>query len=156
MKTGIGQDSHKFLKDKDTKKCVIGGVLFDGQPGWDADSDGDIVYHSICNAISSITHVPIMGGLAIKMCKEQRITSSKEYLLKAKETLGERKIIHIALSIEAQRPRLQSSIDLIRSNVAQILEIEVSQVGVTCTSGDGMTDFGKGLGGQCFCVITVT
>ena len=156
MKVGIGQDSHRFLTKLGEKKCIIGGVVFEDVPGWDADSDGDIVYHAICNAISSITTVPILGGVAIKMCKEENITDSKEYLLKAKETLGELKISHIALTIEASKPKLQSSIDEMRSNVAQILDIQTPQVGITCTSGDGLTAFGIGVGGQCFCVMSAT
>ncbi len=52
MKMGIGQDSHRFHKEKSGKKCIIGGINFEEVPGWEADSDGDIVYHSICNAIT--------------------------------------------------------------------------------------------------------
>ena len=106
MKVGIGQDSHKFLKEKGDKVCVIGGVEFSDVPGLDADSDGDVVYHAICNAITSITHVHILGDIAIKMCK-QGITSSNEYLLEAKKSLGLHKIAHLAITIEGQRPRMQ-------------------------------------------------
>ncbi|MBS0584853.1 MAG: 2-C-methyl-D-erythritol 2,4-cyclodiphosphate synthase [Verrucomicrobia bacterium] len=156
MKVGFGQDSHRFLKEKGAKKCIIGGLIFEDVPGWDADSDGDIVYHAICNAITSITHVPILGGIAIEMCKKEGITDSRHYLLRAKETLKGLKIVHIALSIEAAKPRLQPSIDQMRAKVAAVLDIEPLQVGITCTSGDGLTDFGKGFGGNCFCTLTVT
>lgn len=156
MKAGIGQDSHRFEDEmREDKKCIIGGVVFADVPAWDADSDGDIVYHSICNAITSITGVPILGDIAIKMCRLDKITDSAEYLKKALATLHGQKILHVALSIEARRPRLQASLDKMRSNVAKLLKIELSQVGITCTSGDGLTDFGKGIGGQCFCILTV-
>ncbi len=156
MKVGLGQDSHRFELKKGDKKCVIGGVIFEDVPGWDADSDGDIVYHAICNAISSITHVPILGKVAIQMCKEEGICDSRLFLIKAKETLEQYKIVHIALSIEAARPRLQRHIDQMRGNVAEVLDIDPHQVGITCTSGDGLTDFGKGIGGQCLCILTVS
>ncbi len=155
MKVGIGQDSHRFLKEKTEKKCIIAGVVFDEEFGWDADSDGDIAYHAICNAITSLTHVPILGGLAIKMCHEEKITDSREYLLKAMETLGGQEVAHVALTIEAKRPKMQKKIDSMRANVAKVMKIEVSQVGITCTSGDGLTAFGRGDGGQCFCILTV-
>lgn len=155
IKVGIGQDSHRFLEGKSDKKCIIGGVIFDEVPGWDADSDGDIVYHAICNAISSISHVPSLGGFAIRMCHEEKITDSRCYLEKACQTLHHHSIIHVALTIEAARPKLQKHIDTMRKNVAEILQLQIGQVGITCTSGDGLTDFGKGIGGQCFCIITV-
>ena len=153
-KVGIGQDSHRFSEDGSKKRCVIGGVMFDETPSWEADSDGDIVYHAICNAITSITHVPILGGIAIEMCRSG-ITDSSQYLMRAKESLNGLKIVHVALSIEIKRPRIQAKINEMRSNVANILEIAVDMVGITCTSGDGLTDFGKGIGGQCFCIITI-
>jgi len=155
MKVGIGQDSHKFDTKKSQKKCKIAGVIFDNVMAFDADSDGDVAYHAICNAITSITNVHILGDIAIKMCRNEKITDSREYLKKATETLGENKIVHVALSIEAYRPRLQTSIDQMRTNIAKELSIEVGQVGITCTSGDGLTEFGKGLGCQCFCILTV-
>ena len=155
MRVGIGQDSHRFLQDKGEKRCIIAGAHFDDVCGWDADSDGDIAYHAICNAITSITHVPILGDIAIKMCHQQKITDSKEYLLAALKTLGEEKVVHVALTIEAHRPRMQKRIDEMRQNIAQVMGLQMAQVGITCTSGDGLTSFGRGEGGQCFCIITV-
>lgn len=155
MKMGIGQDSHRFLETKGEKRCVIAGVVFEDVPGWDADSDGDIAYHAICNAISSITHVPIMGGLAITMCHQEKITQSSQYLRAAMKTLGSIQVVHVALTIEAARPRMQNKIDEMRANIAQVMNITPEQVGITCTSGNGLTPFGKGKGGQCLCLLTV-
>ena len=153
--TAIGQDSHRFLEDDSTKPCVIGGLIFNNAPGLSADSDGDVVFHSICNAITSITHIPILGKLAIDLYKKDGITDSQVYLEKALETLEDKKIEHVSLAIEGRRPRLQSRIDEMRENVAGVLKIDICQVGITVTSGNGMTSFGCGEGLQCFCSLTV-
>jgi 2-C-methyl-D-erythritol 2,4-cyclodiphosphate synthase len=154
IRTGIGQDSHRFLPDGSTKLCVIGGLIFDGVPGLAADSDGDVVLHAICNAITSVTGVPILGGIAIDLCHKDGITDSKVYLERAVATLGEQRIEHVALSLEAKRPRLEARLLEMRKNVAAILQIDVDQVGITATSGDGLTDFGLGEGLQCLCILT--
>ncbi len=154
MKVGIGQDSHRFLKEKENKICRIGGVEFQDVPGFDADSDGDVVYHAICNAITSITHVHIMGDLAKKMYK-QGITDSKEYLLEAKKSLGEYKIAHISIVIEGKRPQLQSALHQMRVNIANILDLNISEIGITCTSGNNLDDLGSGLGMQSHCILTI-
>ena len=151
---GVGQDSHRFLNEKSAKRFVIGGVTLD-EIGLDADSDGDVILHAICNAITSITHVPILGDIAIKMCREG-FTDSRRYVAEALKTLEQRQIVHIALTVELKKPRLQQHCIAIRQSVADILGIDASQVGLTCTSGNGLTDFGKGLGVQCFCNLTVT
>lgn len=154
-KVGIGQDSHRFLPPESTKPCLIGGVIFEGNPGLAADSDGDVVFHAICNAITSISGVPILGGVAIELCHKNGITDSQVYLEKAVETLGKKRIEHVALSIEGKRPHLQNKNTEVRQKVADVLKINLDQVGLTATSGDGLTDFGCGEGLQCFCVITV-
>ena len=153
-KTGIGQDSHRFLEEGATKSCVVAGIEFTGAPGLDADSDGDVVLHAICNAITSITHVPILGRVAIELCK-QGIKDSRVYLEKALDTLGNHQIIHVALTIEGARPKFQKRCDEMRDHVARLMGLEISQVGMTFTSGDGLSDFGKGIGLMCFCVISM-
>ncbi|NGX28494.1 MAG: 2-C-methyl-D-erythritol 2,4-cyclodiphosphate synthase [Candidatus Anoxychlamydiales bacterium] len=153
-RTGIGQDSHRFLSNDSTKSCILAGIIFDDMPGLAADSDGDVIFHAICNAITSITHAPILASLAQDLCKNQGITDSKIYLEKAFESLGSQQIQHLSITIEAQRPRMQKKIDLMRQKIAQILKLGISQVGITATSGDGLTDFGCGDGIQAFCVIS--
>lgn len=154
-KVGIGQDSHKFLKEKSEKKCIIAGLIFEDAPGLCADSDGDVALHAICNAISSITHVPILGRVAIDLCHKEGITDSSVYLEKALETLGTQKVEHVALTIEAKRPKLQMRCEEMRKNIASLMHLKIEQVGMTFTSGDGLSDFGRGEGLMCFCVISV-
>ena len=92
IKTGIGQDSHRFESTESSKPCMLGGVIFKDVPGFHANSDGDVIYHAICNAISSITGVLVLGGLADELCLKDGITDSSTYLQSAKETLKNHKI----------------------------------------------------------------
>ncbi|CCB90075.1 2-C-methyl-D-erythritol 2,4-cyclodiphosphate synthase [Simkania negevensis] len=154
FRAGIGQDSHRFLPDGANKKCIIAGLVFEDAPGMDADSDGDVVFHAICNAITSLTHVPILGRIAIDLCHKQGITDSRVYLEKALATLDGQKIEHIALTIEGKRPKFQKRSEEIRQNVAEVVKLELDQVGITFTSGDGLTSFGKGEGLMCYAVVT--
>ncbi len=70
-----------------------------------------------------------MGDVAPKMC-QQGITDSREYLKEALKTLGDNQITHVAVSVEAKRPRLEKHIPTIRKNVADLLGLQVSQVGM--------------------------
>ena len=154
FRVGIGQDSHRFLSPDSTKPCIVAGVIFPDVPGLSADSDGDVVFHAICNAITSLTGVPILGGVAIELCHEHGITDSQVYLEKALATLGKQKVQHVALTIEGRRPKFQARIDEMRRKIADVMGISFAQVGLTATSGDGLTDFGCGEGIQCFCILT--
>jgi 2-C-methyl-D-erythritol 2,4-cyclodiphosphate synthase len=133
---------------------MIGGIIFDGTPGLDSDSDGDIVYHAICNAISSLSGVAILNGIAKDLCLKDGITDSQVYVEKALQTLGAQKIVHVALSIEGKRPYFEPKIGQMKKKVAQVLHISQNAVGITAISGDGLTDFGCGDGLQALCIIT--
>ncbi|MDE3055188.1 MAG: 2-C-methyl-D-erythritol 2,4-cyclodiphosphate synthase [Verrucomicrobiota bacterium] len=154
IRTGIGQDSHRFLPEESSKPCIIGGVIFEDVPGLDADSDGDVICHALCNAITSVTGVPILGGIARELCRKDGITDSRVYLERSLDSLQQQRLLHVAISLEGKRPRFEEKIPLMRSKIAEILKLQLEQVGITATSGDGLTDFGCGDGVQAFCVIT--
>lgn len=153
-RTGIGQDSHRFLPPDSTKACIIAGLIIEDTPGLNANSDGDVVFHAICNAISSITGVLILGAIADDLCLKNGITDSEVYLSEALKTLGQQKITHVAISIEAKRPKLKPLILPMRENIARVMKLDASQVGITVTSGEGLTDFGTGEGIQAFAIVT--
>lgn len=154
VRTGIGQDSHRFLPPDSSKPCIIAGIIFDETPGFNANSDGDVVLHAICNAISSLTHVLILGGIADDLCLKDGITDSEVYLVEAMKTLGKQTVTHVAITIEGKKPKFKPRLLEMRSNIARIMGLDISQVGITATSGEGLTDFGCGDGVQCFAIVT--
>ena len=154
QRVGLGQDSHRFYEKGNDKPCILGGVIIEGVSGFDADSDGDVILHAICNAITSLSHVPILGKVAKELCHDQGVKDSKVFLQKALQTLKNEEIVHVAISIEGKKPRLQDKIDAIRENIASLLSILPQQVGMTVTSGDFLTSFGRGEGVQCLCLLT--
>lgn len=154
IRTGIGQDSHRFLPEGGVKPCLLGGVLFEGVPGFDANSDGDVILHALCNAISSVTGVRILGSRADLLLQNEGITDSTFYVQEALKTLGKQQIVHLAISLEGSRPHLGERVEGIRHKVAEMLHLLPSQVGITATTGEGLTDFGCGDGVQCICILT--
>lgn len=153
-RNGIGQDSHRFLAPDSSKPCVMAGLIFDDAPGFNANSDGDVVFHAICNAISSLTGILILGAIADDLCLKDGITDSEIYLREAMKTLGAQKVSHVAVTIEAKKPKMKSRIVEMRANIARLMELDMTQVGITATSGEGLTDFGCGDGVMCFATVT--
>jgi 2-C-methyl-D-erythritol 2,4-cyclodiphosphate synthase len=153
-RTGLGQDSHRFLPPDSTKPCIIGGLIFDDAPGFNANSDGDIVFHALCNAITSLTGEPILGAIAENLYLKDGITDSEVYLKQALKTLGKQKVTHVAISIEGKKPRFKERILEMRNNIARVMGLSSHQVGITAILGDGLTDFACGDGVQAFAIIT--
>lgn len=155
MKVAIGQDSHRFDFDDKEKKLVLGGVVFDDCPPLQGNSDADVILHSITNAVSGITCVNILGETSDNLCIIQGITDSRVYLQEAMKHLGDSKIVHISISIECLTPKISPKIPSIRKNLSWLLGIPENCVGITATTGEGLTQFGQGLGIQAFCCVTV-
>ena len=153
MKVAIGQDSHRFdIKNKE-KKLVLGGIVFEGEKALLGNSDADVVLHAITNAVSGISCKNIIGKVSDEMC-QRGITDSEEYLKEALKYL-ENEIIHLSISIECKTPKITPKINAMRKNIARILNINENQVGITATTGEELTEFGKGNGISTFSIITV-
>lgn len=153
MKVGIGQDSHRFEFDNKEKKLILGGVIFENEPPLLGNSDADVVLHAITNAVSGVTCVNILGKKSDEMCKNG-IKDSNEYLKESLKYLDS-KIVHISVSIEALNPKISPKVEEIRKSIANILGITENSVGITATTGEGLTEFGKGQGISCFAILTV-
>ena len=65
------------------------------------------------------------------------------------------KIIHVSISIEGLIPKITPKIQEIRECIAAILDIPGNCVGITATTGEGLTQFGQGKGIQVFTCVTV-
>lgn len=153
MKVAIGQDSHRIDYENTSKKLILGGVEFEEKFSLLANSDGDVVLHAITNAVSGITCKNILGKVADDMCKNG-IIDSEEYLKEALKYLDE-KIIHLSITIECKIPKITPKVDAMRENIARILNIKQTSIGITATTGEGLTECGKGNGISVFACITV-
>lgn len=153
MKVGIGQDSHKFDFLNKEKKLKLGGVVFEGYAPMLGNSDADVVLHALVNAISGITCKNILGEITDKIC-ESGITDSEYYVKEALKYLNT-EIEHVSISIEAKIPKIAPKIDEMRKNISRILKINETCVGITATTGEELTEFGKGHGINVTCIISV-
>lgn len=154
MKVGIGQDSHRIDYDNKNKKLILAGIEFKENFSMLANSDGDVVLHAITNAISGVTCKNILGKTADEMCNKRGIKDSEEYLKEALKYLDE-PISHISISIECKVPKISPKIEEMRKNIARILNINENCIGITATSGEELTEFGKGNGINVFACVTV-
>ena len=152
----IGQDSHRFGDPCEGISIRLGGTDIPFDRPLVANSDGDVVFHAITNAVSGFTGVNILGGEADKICLDDGIKDSAVYLKKALEYLNNGSVIHCSVTIECLVPKLMPYIPVMKESIGTILGIPASSVGITATTGEGLTGFGCGEGIQVFAVLTFT
>ncbi len=155
VRVGFGQDSHRFSANK-SKKLVLGGYIVPNGIGLEANSDGDVILHALFNAISSAIGERSISFYADEMCKKG-IKDSKKYLSVILNKLNEKnyQISNVSISIEASKPKLEKYTEKIQDSLSKILKLEKENIGITYTSGDGLTSFGRGEGMQGFAVVTI-
>lgn len=154
----IGQDSHRFLEgelDPSKNSIMLGGFPVPHNRQFSANSDGDVILHAITNAVSGYTMNNILGGLADKLCLEEGIKDSSVFLKEAMKDLGDAKITHLSLTIECLRPKLKAHIPSIKESISSIIGLPANRIGITATTGEGLTDFGLGEGIQVFACMTL-
>src|SRR3989338_3431108 len=154
-KIGIGQDSHKFSNDKN-KKLMLGGIRIENEAGFEANSDGDVILHALFNALSTAIADKSLGFYADKMCKVG-IKDSKKYIEFILNKVKERnyKISNVAIMLEGKKPEIDEHIEKIKKSLSRLLKIKEENIGIAATSGEELTEFGKGNGMQCFAAISL-
>lgn len=153
FKVGLGQDSHR-INVKSNKPLILGGVLVDENIAVEANSDGDVILHAVFNALSTA-----IGGHSLGFYEKdllgRGITDSREYLKFILEKVGKRgyQVHNLAVMVEAQRPKLESYHQKIQEKMAKLLATKKENIGLAFTSGEGLTDFGRGKGVQALAVV---
>lgn len=150
---GLGQDSHRFSTQDTGKPLILCGVTVPG-PAMEANSDGDVILHAVTNAISGITGVNILGKIADKLCLEQGITDSAVYLKEALKYMDMAELVSISMSIECLRPKIAPHISAMRQRLSELTGLPVERIAIQATTGEGLTDCGRGLGIEVLVVAT--
>ena len=58
------------------------------------------------------------------------------------------KISNLAIMLEGKKPKLDEHIDKIKASLSRILKVKKENIGIAATSGEELTEFGKGLGNR--------
>ena len=155
---GIGQDSHSFSQDK-KRSLILGGVRISASGGLSGNSDTDVILHSLCNALSSALGGDSLSTWADEMLKKDGIGDSRKYVDNIFRKIKDEnfKVENVSVAVEAKRPKISLDvINKIKKNIAILLDIDKKQVGITFTSGEGLTPFGRGLGIAAICIVLLS
>lgn len=154
MRVGMGYDVHKLTEGRD---LIIGGVKIPWDRGLLGHSDADVLLHAIMDALLGAAALGDIGLHFPDNDETYRGVSSLKLLKKVGELLDENLYVieNIDATIIAQRPKMRPYIDVMRKNIAETLEIDISQVNIKATTEEGLgfTGSGEGISSQAVCCI---
>ncbi|MCM8818079.1 MAG: 2-C-methyl-D-erythritol 2,4-cyclodiphosphate synthase [Candidatus Omnitrophica bacterium] len=149
FKIGIGFDIHRFEKGR---KFILGGIEIPYSKGLLGHSDGDVLIHSISDAI-----LGALGRLDIGYYfpdTEQKIKGidSKKILKKVLKFLKKDgySIVNIDNVIICEKPKILPYVEKIKINLANIIGVEKEKIGIK-----GKTTEGIDRGNYCACLSVI-
>lgn len=138
LRIGHGQDAHRLSRGA---RLLIGGVEVPSPRGADAHSDGDVLLHALADALLSAFALgdigeqfppsdPALAGL------DSRVIVRRALEL-VKGAHGAVRVVNVAAVVTLDAPKLGEYRSLIAAEVAGLLGLPASRVGVTFKTSEG-------------------
>ena len=139
---GNGYDTHRF---EENKKMILGGVEIDVEYGFKAHSDGDVVIHSLIDALLGAAGYGDIGEFFPDTDEKYKNANSVELLKEVINILTSTgfEIVNTDISIIAEKPKLKNYKTKIQRNLSKILNAPVN---VKATTNEKMGFIGRGEG----------
>ena len=153
MFVGNGFDIHKHSVDA---SLILGGIEFEGA-GFEAHSDGDILLHSLCDALLGSVAKKDLGYYFPSNESTPKDISSVEMLDKVLEIIEIDKLVinNIDITILSQIINISKISDQICNNLSKLLKIDERVINVKGKSFDHLGIIGDGTASACIALVSV-
>jgi len=173
LRMGHGYDIHRLdTRAEAGQPLVVGGVRFDGSPGHAPDfelgcvahSDGDVVYHSVVDAILGALCLPDIGCLFPDNDPRLRGADSSIFMEEAYDRMTRRRyrIGNVDVTLIAQKPKVNVVNDagdkvkeLMRANLSRLLRAPVDRLNVKARTHEKVDSVGECRAIECHVVLTL-
>ena len=151
---GFGYDMHKL---EEGSYIMLGGIRIDSNHTVVAHSDGDIVMHSLSDAIYGSLAAGDIGTHFPSNKKNKNIQSVK-ILKHACELITQSNymINNIDITIVIESPYLQDHIMDMRKSIANIMSIDISQISIKSSTSQKIGMIGEHKAVACYSTILIS
>ena len=141
IRVGLGYDLHRLVEGR---KLFLGGVEFDFSKGEQGHSDGDVLLHAITDALLGASGLGDIGSYFPPEDEKWKDADSKLLLQKVWNDVRNEgwKIVNIDCVIKLEKPKFLPKRQEVINSIAQILEIESSNVFVKAKTGEKLPPIG--------------
>jgi len=139
---GNGIDIHQF---EENKPMVLGGVKINSKVGFKAHSDGDVLIHSVIDALLGACGAGDIGEFFPDNDPQYKGADSKkllQYIVKFISNVGY-EIINVDLTILAEQPKINPYKKIIKTTMANLLNINKQKVNIKATTAEKMGFVGR-------------
>ncbi len=147
-RVGLGQDIHQFCDDNNKKDLYLCGVKIPHDKGLKAHSDGDVVLHSLVDAILGALSLGDIGDYFSPSDIQWKNQPSSIFLEFANKKLLESngKIINIDITILAEEPKISKYKEDMKQFLSSILVIDTNRINIKATTMEKLGSIGRSEG----------
>ncbi len=154
IRVGNGFDVHAFGEGL---PLILGGVKIEYNKGCIAHSDGDVVIHSLCDALLGSlalgdigTHFPDTSELYKGIDSRILLSRTMELI-----TMKGYKVENVDITIALQKPKLADHIFAMRQILAELMNIDVTDVSIKATTTEKLGFVGRGEGVAVYSTVLI-
>ena len=142
LRIGLGHDTHRLV---DGSFILLGGVRVEHSKSLLGHSDADVLLHAITDALLGAAGLGDIGELFPDTNPANRNRDSGEMLQAAWNLVRQRhwQIVNLDIVLFAEKPKIAPHKEAIRKRIAELLEIDVSQVGLKAKTGETIGIIGR-------------
>lgn len=154
IRVATGYDVHAFGPGDAVILC---GVSIGHEKSLTGHSDADVALHALTDALLGTIADGDIGVHFPPSDARWRGAASEVFIKHAAAKIGERggTIVHADITLICEAPRIGPYRDKMRSRVAEMLGLDISQVSVKATTNEGLGFIGRGEGIAAMATATV-
>jgi len=152
LRIGLGHDTHRLV---DGSFILLGGVRIEHAKSLLGHSDADVLFHAITDALLGAAGLDDIGELFPDTDPVNRNRDSAEMLKIAWDQIQQHhwQIVNLDVVLFAEKPRIAPYKDAIRSRIAELLDIDITQVGLKAKTGEKIGIIGREEAISAECVV---
>ncbi|MGB4191530.1 MAG: 2-C-methyl-D-erythritol 2,4-cyclodiphosphate synthase [Rickettsiales bacterium] len=159
IRTGMGFDAHKFSAEISSENHIIlGGITIPFEKKLEAHSDGDVLIHSLVDAMLGAIGAGDIGMHFPPTDLKWKNANSQIFLMHANQLLKQKNgyINNIDITVICEKPRLGIYREQILNKLAEILQIDQERINIKATTTEKMGFTGRGEGIAVQAIATVS
>ena len=152
MRVGSGFDIHRF---EDGEYLTLGGVKIPFSKGLQAHSDGDVLVHSLIDAILGAINAGDIGAHFPDDDVQYKNANSLDLLQNIYKLMSFEGyfLMNMDATIILEKPKLSKYIHKMKENIAETLNCSTDILSIKATTSEGIGFVGRQEGIACLCSI---
>ena len=157
LRIGLGHDTHRLI---DGTFILLGGVRIEHTKSLLGYSDADVLLHAVADALLGASGLGDIGELFPDTDPANRNRDSADMLQIAWNQVRQNhwQIVNLDIVLFAEKPKIIPYKEAIRKHIAELLDIDITQIGIKAKTGEKVGIIGReeAISAECIVLLQST